>query len=139
MNTTETESIKIYNALVLNDELFRPWATWMEEGKKTIETRFKTFKYRGDLVICCGGKSRTSNAGKAVCIVNLYDAVPMKAEHKERACIEAVPGRIAHLTKDLRHFSRKFEFSKRRVSGSYQSIFQITLPDNVKIVELCPY
>jgi hypothetical protein len=126
--------MKIYNCIVLKDDLFNHWATWFEEEKKTIETRFYFMKYRGDLIICCGKKSMTKNKGKAVCIVNLFDAVPMAKEHEEKACIEAVPGRVAHLTNNLRHFSRKFEFSKRRVSGSFQSIFQITLPDDVQIL-----
>ncbi len=125
----------IYNCLVLNDDLFNHWATWFEEGTKTIETRFKTFKYRGDLIICCGAKSQTRNSGLAVCIVNLYDAMPMLHEHEKMARIDAIPGRIAHLTKDLRHFSRKFHFSTRRVSGPFQGIFQITLPDNVTIIK----
>jgi hypothetical protein len=124
----------IYNCLVLNDDLFNHWATWMEEGRKSIETRFKTFKYRGDLIICCGNKSKTRNSGLAVCVVNLYDAMPMRVGHEKEACIEAVPGRIAHITDQLRHFNRKFKFAPQRVSGSYLSIFQITLPDGVEIL-----
>lgn len=124
----------IYNCLVLNDDIGEHWATRMEQGLKTIETRFKAFKYRGDLIICCGNKSMTRNKGLAVCITEFYDAVPMTAEHEEKAMIAAVHGRVAHLTRNLRHFSRKFEFSKRRVSGSFQSIFQITLPDDVYII-----
>lgn len=124
----------VYNCLILNDDLFNHWATWFEKGLKTIETRFKMFKYRGDLIICCGNKSKTKNAGLAVCIVNLYHALPMEKEHEQLACIEAVPGRVAHLTKDLRQFTRKFQFAPHRVSGSFQSIFQITLPEGVSIV-----
>lgn len=125
----------VFNCLVLNDDLFNHWATWFEEGKKTIETRFYTMKHRGDLVICCGNKSKTRNAGLAVCIVDLYDAMPMRVGHEKDACIEAVPGRIAHITDKLRHFSRKFKFAPCRVSGSFQSIFQIVLPDGVEIIK----
>lgn len=124
----------IYNCLVLNDDIGEHWATRMEQGLKTIETRFKAFKYRGDLIICCGNKSMTRNKGLAVCITEFYETMPMTAEHEEKAMIAAVPGRVAHLTRNLRHFSRKFEFSKRRVSGSFQGIFQITLPDDVYII-----
>lgn len=125
----------IYNCLVLNDEIGgKHWATMFETGEKSIETRFKTFKYRGDLIICCGNKSMTKNAGLAVCIVNLYDAMPMRIGHEKEACIEAVPGRIAHITDQLRHFSRKFKFAPQRVSGPFQGIFQITLPVDVKIL-----
>lgn len=125
----------IYNCLILNDDIGgKHWATMFETEEKTIETRFKTFKYRGDLIICCGNKSMTRNAGLAVCITELYDAVPMTKEHEAKACIEAIPGRVAHLTRNLRHFSRKFRFSPRRVSGPFQGIFQITLPDDVTII-----
>lgn len=130
-----SESKELYNFLVLNDDIGYHWATWMEQGKKTIETRFKRFKYRGDLIICCGQKSLTRNSGLAVCIVELYDVVPMTKEHEQMACIEAVPGRMAHLTRNLRHFNRKFKFTPQRVSGSFQSIFQGHLPDDVHIIE----
>lgn len=126
---------QIYNCLVLNDYLGGlHYATWFEEGKKTIETRWKEFRYRGDLVICCGKNSPTRNAGLAVCIVDYYDCVSMKKEHELMACIEALPGRKAMLTRNLRHFSRKFTFTKQYVSGAYQGIFQITLPEDVKII-----
>lgn len=128
-----------YNALVLNDyEGMKHYATWVEQQVKTIETRMKTFKYRGDLVICCGNKSVTANAGKALCIVNLYDAEPMRKEHEKAACIEVTAGRIAHHLKDWRFFNRKFSFSRQKVSGAFQSIFQITLPEDVRIIKPLP-
>lgn len=134
--------MEIYNALILNDypSILREkhYASLLEEKIKTIETRMKMFKYRGDLVICCGNKSVTGNAGKALCIVNLYDAEPMRKEHEKAACIEVAAGRIAHHLKDWRFFNRKFTFSKQKVSGSFQSIFQITLPEGVRIIRPLP-
>lgn len=128
------DSQNIYNCLILKDDIGgNHWATLMEKGIKTIETRSKKFKYRGDLIICCSNESKTKNSGLAVCIVNLYDAIPMESNHEKEACIEAIPGRIAHLTNNLRHFNRKFNFTSRRISGSFQSIFQITLPQGVFI------
>lgn len=126
--------MKIYNCLILNDYPEKHYATWVEKQLKTIETRMKTFKYRGDLIICCGAKSVTRNAGLALCMVNLFDARPMKDSDNKAAMISNAPGRIAHLLKDWRYFSRKFSFSRCRVSGAFQSIFQITLPDDVKIL-----
>ena len=124
----------IYNCLILNDYSGEHYATWVAEQKKTIETRMKAFKYRGDLIICCGAKSVTANAGKALCIVNLYDVRDMTEEDVAAACIKNAPGRKAHLLKDWRFFNRKFEFARRRVSGSFQSIFQIELPEDVTIL-----
>ena len=95
----------------------------------------KAFKFRGDLIICCGNKSVTANAGKALCLVELFVVRDMFDADVEAACIENAPGRKAHLLKNWRYFNRKFEFARRRVSGSFQSIFQIELPEDVKITE----
>lgn len=123
----------IYNCIILNDYPGAHYATWVAEQKKTIETRMKAFKYRGDLIICCGNKSVTANAGKALCLVNLYDVRDMTDADAVAACIENAPGRKAHLLENWRYFSRKFEFARRRVSGSFQSIFQIELPEDVSL------
>jgi len=129
---------EVYNALILNDYPEKHYASWIEQQRKTIETRMKTFKYRGDLIICCGANSVTPNAGKALCIVNLWDAKPMKKADENAAMIECVAGRISHYLRDWRFFNRKFSFSKQRVSGAFQSIFQITLPDDVRIIKPLP-
>jgi hypothetical protein len=72
MKATETDA-RVFNALILNDIVGGPhYATWVEQQKKTIETRMKSFSYRGDIVICCGKSSRSRNSGLALCIVNLY-------------------------------------------------------------------
>lgn len=96
---------RIYNCLILNDYYQRYYATWVAQGKKTIETRMKAFKYRGELIICCGNKSVTQKA---------------------------------HLLKDWKILSRHFRFTDYRISGSYQSIFQVKLPDDVRIIEPLP-
>jgi hypothetical protein len=129
----------ILPALVLNDYANTPYATWMEQGIKTIETRWFTFKHRGDLVICCGNKSNTPNAGLAVAVVDLFGAEQMREQHEKAACIHAEPGRIAHHTRNLRHFSRKFRFAPQKIRGSFQSIFWIELPADVQLVtpQLC--
>lgn len=84
-------------------------------------------------VMCCGNKSKTRNAGLALCIVNLYDVRKMTDQDTGAACIENAPGRMAHLLRDWRYFSRKFPFAKQYTSGSFQSIFQIRIPDDVTI------
>lgn len=126
---------RVMNALILNDFVAGPhYATWVEQQKKTIETRMKLFSYRGDIIICCGNSSKSRNAGLALCIVDLYDARDMVDSDEEAACIENAPGRKAHLLRDWRFFSRKFPFTRYYVSGSYQSIFQVRLPDDVTIL-----
>lgn len=128
---------KTYKAIILNDYEQTPYATWFKEGKKTIETRMKRlFKYRGDIIICCGKKNSVGpNAGKALCMVNIYDGGPMQPHDEASACINWHPERKALYTNNLRHFSRDFEFAAQYVSGPFQGIFEITLPDDVFIIE----
>lgn len=128
---------RIYPALVLNDYPGEHYATWIEQQKKTLETRFRKFSHRGDLVICCGNKSVSANKGKALCIVNLFDARPMENTQadEDAAKIAYAPGRIVHLLKDWQYFSRKFHFTHYYVSGTYQGIFKIRIPDDVQIIQ----
>lgn len=128
---------KIWNALILNDYPGTPYAQWVKEASKPIETRMnRQFKYRGDLIICCGaGKSVGVNAGRALCIVDLYDARPMIKEDEKLARIEWHEKRRAHLLRNWRYFSYDFVFKGYYVSGPYQGIFQITIPDFVKIID----
>jgi hypothetical protein len=131
------KAINIYNALILNDYPGAEYAEWVRSGKKLIETRMKRlFKYRGDLVICCGAtNSRQSpNAGLAICIVNVYDGRPMIKADEGPACIEWHKDRKALLLKDWRHFNKPFKFTEHKVSGTYQGIFQITLPKFICII-----
>lgn len=121
----------IYNALILNE----PYAQMVKDQKKTIETRMKMFKYRGDLVICCGATNSTGpNAGKALCIVDFYDGRPMMKEDEIAACIECVEKRIAFPLRNWRYLSYNFAFKDYRISGPYQGIFQIRMPTFVKII-----
>lgn len=125
----------VYNAIVLLDEPGgNHYATMVEKQIKTIETRMKNMIPEGDIVICCGSKSMTVNRLKALCVVTVGKGRPMTTDDEKAACIESVPGRWAFPLSNWRYFSRKFEFAKRRVSGSFQSIFQITLPDDVQIL-----
>lgn len=126
---------RIYKAIILNDYPGTPYAEWVKIQKKTIETRLnRSFKYRGDIIICCGAShSVGKNAGKALCIVNIYDGRPMLKEDETAACIEYHPDRRCLLLKDWRYFSRDFEFKYYYVSGPYQGIFTIKIPPSITI------
>lgn len=129
--------MRVYNAIVLNE----PYAGYVKEGKKTIETRMRNLsKLVGDIIICCDkGKSKDSpNAGKAICIVNSEGGRPMKDEDAEAACIQNIPGRIAYPLKDLRHFSYEFNFIDYAVTKNWQGIFQLQIPDFVEIIPADP-
>lgn len=122
-------------ALILNDYSNKTYATWFKEGIKTIETRWKLFKYRGDLVICCGKTNSVGpNAGKALCIVNIYDGRVMLKEDEEKACIEWHPKRKVLLTNNLRHFSEDFIFAQYATTKNFQGIFDIEIPSHINII-----
>ena len=130
--------LRIYNAIVLLDEPgnhMRHFASMVENQVKTIETRMRNIVPMGDIVICCGSKSMTANRLKALCIVTASDGRPMKPHDELAACIECIEGRIAYDLSNWRYFSRKFEFAKYYVDGSFQSIFRIRIPDYVKILK----
>ena len=126
---------KIFKALILNDYPGAPYADWIKSGEKTIETRYRSFNYRGDVVICCGKtNSIGKNAGKALCIVELWKIRPMKKGDEKAAGVKFNPKLNCFLLKNWRHFSRDFEFSPQRISGAWQSLFDITIPHDVAII-----
>lgn len=129
---------RILPAIILRDYIKAPYAQWMKEGKKTIETRDRMFKaLRGPIVICCSNESFCSpNAGRAVCIVNFYEATDMGPEHELLACCKSEPGRIAYLTNNRRLFSYDFLFAPQRVSGAFQSVFKIRIPDRIRVFDV---
>lgn len=127
--------MRVYNAIVLIDEpAGRHFATWVEQQRKTIETRMKNMIPEGDIVICCGSKSMTANRLKALCIVTVDKGRLMVKEDEPAACIECVPKRWAFPLSNWRYFSRKFIFSKRIIEGTFQGIFTISIPDDVEII-----
>ncbi len=143
---------RIFKALILNDYENAPYAQYVKEGRKKIETRMnRLFSYRGDVVICCGKTNSVSNnAGRALCIVEIWKGRPMKNEVDEMlaACIEWCEDRKALLLRNWRHFNYDFIFKdyvvKREGSkgANYQGIFEIALPDDVIIIpkpEILPY
>lgn len=77
-----------------------PWASMIECGLKTIETRSWPVPNSGtltrlpnlQLLICASKSSRTQNAGLAVCVVDIMMCVPYTDEHRERAGCRAVGG-----------------------------------------------
>lgn len=92
------ESRKVYKAISLK----QPWANLVTSGKKTIETRKWSTKYRGDLVICSSQNPKIEPCGKALCIVELYDIQPMTKSDEKEACIKLYPKAQAWYLRNLR-------------------------------------
>ncbi len=87
------------------------------------------------MVICCGKTNSVGkNAGKALCLVELYDIRDMRKSDEKAAGVKCRMGIKAYMLRNWRHFSRDFDFSTERVSGAWQSIFEITIPDDVEII-----
>ena len=82
--------------------LKQPWANLVASGKKTIETRKWSTKYRGDLVICSSQKPKIEPYGKALCIVELYDVKPMAKKDEKKACIKVHLGAHSWFLRNLR-------------------------------------
>lgn len=127
--------MKTYKAIIMNDYKDAPYADWIKTGEKTIETRHRSFNYRGDIIICCGKTNSVGrNAGKALCIVDLWKIRDMQKGDEKAAGIKCRPGIKSFLLRNWRHFSYDFEFAPQRVAGAWQSIFEITIPRNVEII-----
>lgn len=82
--------------------LKQPWANLVADGKKTIETRKWSTKYRGDLIICSSQNPKIKPYGKALCIVELYDVRPMTRTDEKKAHIKFYPGAYAWMLRNLR-------------------------------------
>lgn len=123
-------------AIVLNDYKDAHYASWVMQGIKTIETRSRLFKFTGDILICCGAKSVTEHATKAICIVHMGAGRSMEDADAKAACIENAPGRIAYPLTNLRQLSYKFKFTDYVVNKNFQGIFSVRIPDFVEIINL---
>jgi hypothetical protein len=127
---------RIYNAIILLDEPGgRHFCKWVHDQIKLIETRMKYMIPAGDLVICCSKGSMTKDRGRAVCIVTAGEGRPMTKDDEPKAMIECSPGRVAYDLSNHRYFSRKFEFTRYKVGGTYQAMFSVRIPDDVEILD----
>lgn len=75
--------------------LTQPYANFIRDGIKTLETRKWKTNYRGPLLIC-STKQKVRNSlgdimeprGMAICIVDVIGCWPMTKEDEDAACIE---------------------------------------------------
>ncbi len=127
---------KIYKGLVVNDYKNEPYAQWIKEGTKTIETRMnRLFSFRGDVIICCGKTNSVGkNAGKALCIVEIFAGGNMQPEHEHAACIAYHANRRVLMLRNWRHFSYDFEFSKCAIQKNFQGMFDMKIPEGIEII-----
>lgn len=123
--------------------LWQPWASWIAEGYKTVETRTWSTRYRGLLVICASlhgahrnGKDRwvgpcqrpdgtwtTYPVGCAVALALLDHVTPMRPDHEAAALCGYEPGRYAWELKDV------MPLEPFPVKGR-QGLFYLHVPDS---------
>lgn len=109
--------------------LKQPYANLIAQGKKTIETRKWSTKYRGDIVICASKSGVGEPKGVALCIVEVYDVCDMQKCHEKEACIECYPKAKAWMIRNLRVFKEPFP-----VKGQL-SLFDIDLPKDTTFIQ----
>ena len=99
--------------------LHQPWASWIAEGKKTIETRMWPTRYRGPLLICSTKSPKVAGhlQGKALCIVKLVDCRLMTKADEPAAMCEYEPGRWAWVLDEITPIE---PFAVRGSQGFYE-------------------
>jgi hypothetical protein len=112
--------------------LWQPWATWIAEGYKTIETRDWPARYRGPLLICAAKRlDRVYHEeypddrfplGKALAVCALVDCRPMRKGDEAAAMCECEPGRWAWVLADVR---RILPFPVRGSQGLFDVPFEL--------------
>lgn len=78
-----------------------PWISLIASGKKTIETRTWSTKYRGPLLLVGSKKPNGIYSGLAACIVYLKDCRPMTKEDEAEACCEIYENAYSWILGDL--------------------------------------
>lgn len=91
--------------------LHQPYASWMADGSKPIETRRRATRFRGDILICStlnhsdGRVTDDMRLGVALCIVEVYDCRPMtKADEPLTRC-SLYPFAHCWMTRNLRRLA----------------------------------
>lgn len=82
--------------------LKQPWANWVAEGKKTIETRTWLTKYRGELLIVSSQSPKIEPFGCALAVATVVDCRPMTKDDESKACCEIYPKAQAWILENIR-------------------------------------
>ena len=80
----------------------QPWANLIAAGKKTIETRVWSTRYRGPLLIVSSKRPPIMPAGYAVAVVDIIDCRPMTPDDEEAACCPFHENAVAWVLRNIR-------------------------------------
>jgi len=110
--------------------LHQPWAAYIAEGLKTIETRTWETNCRGDILICSTKKTAGNipagprfPKGKALAVVELYGCRRMLKRDEEAAMCPYEGGRWSWLIRNIRKIERPFDVRGR------QGIFTVEMTE----------
>ena len=103
--------------------LHQPWASYIANGFKTIETRTWETSYKGDIVICSTKNPKIEGlpCGMALCIAEIYGCRRMLNRDEEAAMCIYEPGRWSWLLRNIRKIEPPFAVRGR------QGIFEIDI------------
>jgi len=103
--------------------LHQPWASWIAEGKKTIETRFWPTKYRGDLLIVSTKKPKLREfpLGQALCVVSVVGCRTMTVLDETPAMCCWERGKYAWELENIRPIE---PFEVKGKQGFYEVVFE---------------
>lgn len=96
----------------------QPWAALIESGRKTLEIRTWSTRYRGPLAIvassrpneeaCARFGMRDLPCGVTICTVDLVDVRPVRLGHDDAAaCCRVGPGDLAWVLENPRPLRRR--------------------------------
>lgn len=113
--------------------LHQPWASYIADGLKTIETRTKPTRFRGELLICSTKKIdknrpasfRQLPYGKAVAIVEIYGCRRMVKADVEFAMCPWSADRWSWLFRNIRAIKEPFPVKGRQ--GFYEVDYPVAL------------
>ncbi|KKM86731.1 hypothetical protein LCGC14_1276050 [marine sediment metagenome] len=107
--------------------LHQPWATWIAVGtiiqskfrQKTIETRYRPTRYRGDLLIVSTKKPKYFDypLGKALCVVRVVGCREMAVSDERDAMRKWDYGLYAWILEDIRRID---PFDVKGSQGFYE-------------------
>ncbi len=82
-----------------------PWASFVREGKKTIETRTWATSYRGDILLCASKRPSSEISGKAFAVATLAEVRAMTKDDEKQACCKIYPRAHAWILHDIKKIS----------------------------------
>ena len=99
-----------------------PWASLINSGKKTIETRTWHTNYRGAILLCASKSPKGPLSGLAFASANLVDCRPMTKADEIKAACPIYPKAHSWILQDITPLTRYFS-----VKGQL-GIFEVEMP-----------